>query len=116
MGHFGDGNAKQKISAGNQIFSTAAFWQNSLYLAPAGGALRAYPLTTGTVPFGATSSQSGISFGWPGATPSISSHGTTNGIVWVFGSGAVLRAYDPANLATEYWDSSLCQEMRPEGM
>ena len=27
--------------------------------------------------------------------------------MWVFGSGAVLRAYDPANLATEYWDSSL---------
>ena len=92
MGHLGDSNAKQQISTGNQIFSTAAFWQNSLYFAPAGGALRAYPLTTGTKPFGATSSQSGVSFGWPGATPSISSLGTTNGS---FGSSAVGRYYVP---------------------
>ncbi|HEY2118726.1 MAG TPA: hypothetical protein VGH37_06030 [Candidatus Acidoferrum sp.] len=77
LGHLGDANAVQKISAGNSIFSTAAFWQNTLYLAPAGGALRTYPLNLATNMFGATSSQTSTSLGWPGSTPSISSQGTS---------------------------------------
>jgi hypothetical protein len=108
MGHLGDANAVQKISAGNSIFSTAAFWHNNLYLAPAGGALRTYPLNLTTSMFGATSSQTGTSFGWPGSTPSISSQETSNGIIWAISnnSPAVLHAYDANNLATELWNSS----------
>jgi hypothetical protein len=108
MGHFGDPNAVQTISVGHGIFSTSAFWQNTLYIAPAGAALRSYPLTNGTPPFGATSSQTGTSFGWPGATPSISSLGANNGIIWAIqnGSPAVLHAYDPTQLTTELWNSS----------
>ena len=48
----------------------------------------------------------GTSIGYPGATPSISSNGNSNGIVWLIqssGGAAVLRAYDPANgLASLY--------------
>ncbi len=112
MGNLGDANAVQKISVGVGIFSTAAFWQNSLYLAPGGGPLRAYPLNTATSKFGAISSQSGNSFGWPGATPSISSQGSSDGIVWVIGnpSRALLLAYDATNLATELWSSSLASD------
>ena len=108
MGHFGDANAHQKISTCNSIFSTAAFWQNTLFLAPAGGALRAYPLNTATSIFGSTSSQSSNSFAWPGATPSISAQGATQGIVWAISnsSPAVLHAYDGTNLATELWNST----------
>ncbi len=108
MGHFGDSNAVQKISVGNSIFSTAAFWQNTLYLAPAGGALAAYPLNTTTSAFGSVSSQSPTSFGWPGSTPSISSQGATNGIIWAMESSspATLHAYDATNLNTELWNSS----------
>ncbi len=108
MGHFGDSNAVQVISVGNSIFSTAAFWKNSLYLAPAGAPLRSYPLNAATSTFGAASSQSGTSFGWPGATPSISSQGSSDGIVWLIenASPAVLHAYDAANLATELWNST----------
>ena len=108
LGHLGDTNALQKISVGNSIYSTAAFWQNTLYLAPAGGALQAYPLNTTTSKFGSTSSQSGTSFGWPGATPSISSLGSSNGIIWAIstGSPAVLHAFDATNLSTELWNSA----------
>jgi hypothetical protein len=108
MGHFGDSNAVQVISVGNSIFSTAAFWQNSLYLAPAGAPLSSYPLNPATSTFSAASSQSGTSFGWPGATPSISSHGPSDGVVWLIenASPAVLHAYDAANLATELWNST----------
>jgi hypothetical protein len=109
MGHLGDANAFQKLSAGGSIFSTAAFWQNTLYLAPAGGALHARPLNTTTSMFGGSSSQTGTSFGWPGSTPSISSLGATNGIIWAIAntSPAILYAFDPTNLATEFWDSSM---------
>jgi len=67
---------------------------------------------------GAPFSQSCTSYGFPGATPSLSSNGTTNGIIWALentlyctpqspGCGAtVLHAYDATNLATELWNSS----------
>jgi hypothetical protein len=108
MGHLGDNNAVQKISVGNSIFSTAAFWQNTLYIAPAGGALTAYPLNTATSNFGNSSSHSGTSFGWPGSTPSISSQGASHGIIWAISnsSPAVLHAFDATNLTTELWNSS----------
>jgi Putative Ig domain len=108
MGQLGDGNAHQRLLVGGGIFSTAAFWQGTLFLAPAHGALSAYPLNTSTSMFNATSSQTGNSFGWPGSTPSISSQGATNGIIWSIenASPAVLHAYDPTNLSTEFWNSA----------
>jgi Putative Ig domain len=109
MGHFGDTNALQHFSVGNRIFSTAAFWQNTLYIAPAGGALQAYPLAAGASPFGTLSSQSSITFPWPGSTPSVSSQGTSNGVVWAIDSNnpAELHAYDATNLHLELWNSTL---------
>ena len=48
-------------------------------------------------------------FGYPGATPTISSNRTTNGIVWAYernNSGqAILHAYDATNLQTELFNS-----------
>jgi hypothetical protein len=59
------------------------------------------------------SSQSATSIGFPGPTPSISSSGATNGIVWVLdnsafsGQGpAILHAYDATNLAVELYNST----------
>ena len=109
MGHFGDANAVQHFSVGNSIFSTAAFWQNTLYIAPAGGALQAYPLTGSAMPFGALSSRSSITYPWPGSTPSVSSQGASNGVVWAVNSTgpASLHAYDATNLNLEIWNSGL---------
>jgi hypothetical protein len=107
MGHFGDGNALQRIPLGGGIFSTSAFWQGSLYVTPANGHLQAYPLTTNAMPFGALSSQSSNTFGWPGATPSVSSLGSSNGIVWALSNGSLLHAYDATNLNTELWNSTM---------
>ena len=126
LGHYGadvnpaNSNAVQIFNVGNGIFSTSAFWNNSLYIAPAGGALQAYPFTTATGMFnvgGATSA--GAGFGFPGATPSVSSSSATNGIVWAIdasqyctnqspGCGpAVLHAFDATNLASELWNSTM---------
>jgi hypothetical protein len=126
LGHYGanatppNSNAVQIFSVGNGIFSTSAFWNNSLYIAPAGGALQAYPFNTATGQFNTGSATSaGVGFGFPGATPSISASGAaTNGIVWATDSSmyctpqspgcgpAVLHAFDATKLSTELWNSS----------
>jgi hypothetical protein len=58
-------------------------------------AIKAFPIANGLLATG-PSSQSTHTFGYPGATPSISASGTTNGIVWVVenSSPAVLHAYN----------------------
>jgi hypothetical protein len=58
----------------------------------------------------APSSHSAVTFSHPGPTPSISANGTQNGIVWALESGltnpGVLHAYDPGDLAHEFYNSS----------
>jgi len=121
MGGFGDAHAWQKFSVGNPIFATAAFWNNTLYLAPKASPMRAYAFDTSTYMFNtAATSQSATSYGFPGATATVSASGSsTDGIVWALdqtnyctsqspGCGpAVLHAYDATNLATELWNSSI---------
>jgi hypothetical protein len=113
-----DSNAVQKLNFGNGIFATAAFWNNSLYLAGVGGHVKAFAFNTGMGKFDTSpASQSTAGFGFPGATPSVSATGATNGIVWALdnseyctqqspGCGpAVLHALDASNLGSELWNS-----------
>jgi hypothetical protein len=112
-------NVVQTVPFGNGIFATAAFWNNNLYLAGS-GSLKALAFNSGSSTFNTTpSSQSADTFGFPGSSPSVSSSGTTNGIVWAMSTNAygtnstptaagpaLLRAYDATNLNTELWNSS----------
>jgi hypothetical protein len=113
-----DSNAVQKFSEGNGIFSTAAFFNNALYIAGVGGHLKSFAFNTTTGQFNAAqTSQSTGTFGFPGATPSVSARGTTNGILWAIDSGqyctqqspgcgaAVLHAFDATQLF-ELWNSA----------
>jgi hypothetical protein len=112
LGGSGDSNAVQSFSIGNGIYATAAFWQNTLYIAPLQGNLQALSLNPASGTFTVSpSSQSPTGYGFPGATPSISSQGSTNGVVWTLERpdpvvGAILHAYDATNLATELWNST----------
>jgi hypothetical protein len=119
MGGLGDSNAWQRFNFGNGIFATGAFWNNTFYMAGIYGPLQAYSFNTTTGKFNtANISQSSATFSFPGSTPSVSSSGTTNGIVWALNNGnyctnpskacgpAVLHAYDATSLATELWNSS----------
>ena len=106
-----DSGAVQTFSVGNGVFSTPAFWQNNLYVGGTGGHVKAFAFNATSGLFTTTpSSQSAGTFGFPGSTPSISSQGTSNGIVWtterVSGSASVLHAYDATNLGTELWNSN----------
>jgi hypothetical protein len=113
----------QTINVGDAIFSTPAFWQNNLYLAGI-GQLQQFTFDGDTGQFNGTAvSESGNSFRFPGATPSVSAQGATNGIVWALDSSAfgasannnnnaraagpaVLHAYPGTSLTTELWNSS----------
>ncbi|MGH9743748.1 MAG: hypothetical protein ACRD51_15500, partial [Candidatus Acidiferrum sp.] len=125
MGQFNaiSDNVVQEFSLGSGIFSTPGFWQNTLYIAGTGLSLEAFPISTTNSTLAAQpSSQSAQSFGFPGATPSISASNTTNGIVWVIDSSnyggsdsnptnvagpAVLHAYNATNLGSELWNSGM---------
>ncbi len=113
----------QTVAFTNAIFATPAFWQNNLYMAGI-GPLHQFTFNPTTGMFSvAAASVSGNSFGFPGATPSVSSQGAANGIVWATNSSnygatanngnqlraagpAVLHAYSAASLTTELWNSS----------
>jgi len=111
-------NIVQTFALGGAIFSTAAFWQNRLYTVGVGQSLAAFTLSNSTSQFTPVAAQSAATFGFPGATPSVSSSGTTNGIVWVLDTNAtsapnasgvdgpaVLHAYDALNLGAELYRS-----------
>jgi len=120
MGKFSSStnNVIQTINLGNSIFATPVFWQNNLYVAGV-GPLKQFAFNTATGKFnGAPLSQSSTNYRFPGATPSVSSNGVTNGIVWALDNGlyctpqspgcgaTVLHAYDATSLTTELWNSS----------
>ena len=120
MGGLGDSNARQNFNIGTGIFATGAFWNNNYYIAGVGGPLASYSFNDSTNLFNpANPSQSSSNYGFPGATPSVSSTGASNGIVWALdntnfctrhspGCGpAVLHAYDATTLSSDLWNSSM---------
>jgi hypothetical protein len=98
---------------GGSVFSMPAYFNNTLYYGGAGAKLKAFPIASARVSSTAASS-SGVSFAYPGTTPSISASGSTNGIVWAVEnkSPAVLHAYNATNLATELYNSTLAANSR----
>jgi hypothetical protein len=121
LGGYGDGNAWQELPplSGYGIYATGAFWNNTFYLAAWNAALQAFTLDPSTAKMTISPNQSPTTYGFGGATPSVSSTpGYTNGIVWALDNSqyctpqspgckpAILHAYDATNLATELWNSS----------
>ncbi len=103
-------NAYQELpnALSGGAWSGPALLANTVYYAGVGDHLMAFPITSAllaTTP----AAQSANTFGYPGSTPSTSSNGSQNGIVWAVenqGGAGVLHAYDPTNLGTELYDSN----------
>jgi hypothetical protein len=110
MGKF-NANANQiyqEISSqlGGQVFSMPAYFNNTVYFGAVNDALKAFPIASGKLA-GTPSSQTTHAFGYPGTTPSVSANVSANGIVWAIeNNGAVLYAYDAADLTKELYDSN----------
>jgi len=118
LGGFGDAASVQKLDLGYAIFSTGAYWNNTLYLGGLNGPLRALQLDTSNAHFAISSSSSHL-YGFAGAAPSVSSAAAQNGVVWSLDTGSwcthmskscapvILYAHDAASMSTELWNSSL---------
>jgi outer membrane protein assembly factor BamB len=103
----------------NGVWSSPAYFNGSIYagLGPEGGAgpliQLQFDFTNPQLPLLKPTpvSSTTLQFNFPGATPTVSSNGTTNGIVWAYERNAnldaILHAYDATNLKTELFHSAV---------
>jgi hypothetical protein len=123
------------------LWGSPALWRNNLYTGGQYDSLRQFIFDPSTELFNSTvASLSAHAFGYPGTTPSVSSRGGAHGIVWTIDASlygyanpnvngvncsavpvppacsgpAVLHAYNAANLALEYWNSSMATNNRDQ--
>jgi hypothetical protein len=106
------------------VYSTAGYWNGTIYIAQNLGQLMALPLMGGAIPstvgIATPASVSAETYHYPSPTPNISASPTGNAIVWVLDNNAngtadgstakgpaVLRAYDATNLATTLYSSAV---------
>ncbi len=107
MGKFTSNNSGvyQQLSGAlpGGVWAMPAYFNNRVYYGSVGSPILAFTITNAKLSNAATAHSSN-SFGYPGATPSISANGSSNGIVWATenSSPAVLHAYNASNLNELY--------------
>jgi len=113
--HAGSNKIHQELSGalpgGLRSMPACFSFEARLYYGPMGQPILAFEFQNGellTTPVAKTKN----SFGYPGATPSISSNNATNGIVWATENGnpAVLYAYDATSLQEIYSTNQAANE------
>ncbi len=92
---------------GGPIFGVPAWFDGNVYFGAVRDVIRAFKVR-GARLSSTPSSTTALSYGYPGATPSISANGTRNGILWAVENEttAVLHAYDAQNLGNELYHSN----------
>ncbi len=107
MGGYNPNNTKdpQEKASVSGMWSSPAYWNGNLYFWGSGDHLKAFSFASGAISANPTST-SAESSNFPGATPTISANGTTNGIAWSvktdnYGSSGreVLYAHDATNVS-----------------
>ncbi|MBU6399983.1 MAG: chitobiase/beta-hexosaminidase C-terminal domain-containing protein, partial [Verrucomicrobia bacterium] len=119
LGHFNstsDSQIVQELNIVNGTWSAPAYFNDQIYYQGAGDVLKAFQFSNGLL-VSTPTSRSSTAFGFPGATPSISANGISNGIVWVLQNDGyngspqstpqVLHAYNATNLAVQLYASSM---------
>jgi Immunoglobulin I-set domain len=89
------------------VWATPAYFQGTVYYGDVGGTLKAFGIQQAML--GKTpTSQTSVSFGYPGTAPAVSANGSSDGIIWAVqnSSPAVLHAFAAGNLATELYNSN----------
>jgi hypothetical protein len=100
---------QQDVATGNlsqDVWGMPAYFNGTIYYGAVDDSLTAFPIVSARL--ASPVSKTERTFGYPGATPSISANGASNGIVWAVrdsGGMGVLQAYDATNLASELYNS-----------
>jgi hypothetical protein len=113
MGKLSENNAaiyqELPLALPGLVFSAPAYFNNMIYYGPWGAPIVGYPVANAKL--SPATVAGGGAFAYPGATPSISANGTSNGIVWALetvanvcpgGGTGTLHAYDATNLQELY--------------
>jgi hypothetical protein len=118
LGHF---NSSDHIwgefpDAMEGIFGNPAYFRGSIFYGPLNQGLSTFKISHGSWVGNGVLTMSSNNFGFPGPTPSVSSNGNANGIVWAVdsqaydGSGnegpAQLWAYDATNVSKTLYSSA----------
>jgi outer membrane protein assembly factor BamB len=121
MGKFNPNNDNaiyQEIDGvlGGGEWASAAYFNGNVYFGPVGNNLLQFQFSTARLST-SPQSKSAASFTYPGTTPSVSSNGSTTGIVWAIehsDPNDVLHAYDATNLANELYNSNQAGNQRDQ--
>jgi hypothetical protein len=94
------------------LWSTPAYWNNHVYMWGNGDVLKRFDLADGLLSITPVDSANVQSL-FPGASPVISSNGSSNGIVWAVrtdsynsNGSAILYAFDANNLSSQIYESN----------
>jgi hypothetical protein len=87
----------------NGVWAMPAYFNNTVYYGDQYEKMKAFPIANAKLATAPSVTTTTV-FAYPGATPSISANGTSNGIVWAVenASPAVLHAYNAGTLAEIY--------------
>jgi len=85
-------------------YSTPAYWNGHIYVSGVNDRVKDFVITSGML---SSNTKAPQTFGYPGATPTLSANGNKNAIVWaVEPAKAILHAYDANNLSNELYNSN----------
>ena len=99
----------QQVTASGGLWGMPAYWNGSLYVWPSEGKLNQYSLTNGRLSTSPVEVSAEAQTAWYGSTPSVSSNGATNGIVWSIDwsqTPGVLYAHNATNVSQMLWSSA----------
>ncbi|MFP3605372.1 pyrrolo-quinoline quinone [Paraburkholderia sp. SIMBA_053] len=98
------------------VFGMPAYYNHVVYFGSVGDNLKAFPVTAALLATSPASRSPGT-FPYPGATPSVSANGASNGIVWAAENGAVgaLHAFNAGDLSQELYNSNQSGTRDPFG-
>jgi hypothetical protein len=114
----------------NGVFSTPAGWNGWVYFGAVNDPIEAFKFSNGLLPTTADF-RSSETYKYPGATPMVSAHANSNGIVWALDNSkyvggtpsgkvntpgpAVLHAYNANNISQELYNSAQAANGRDTG-
>ena len=106
--HASSNNVYQELPGAvpNGVFGVPAYFNNTVYYCDVNATLKSFNISNGRL--SGTPAQTAASFPYPGALPSVSSNGSSNGIVWAIENTgtAVLHAYAAGDLTNELYNSN----------